>query len=43
MILPPDKLATHGKFLRLMIMAALGELMNERTIPEDRVLLASWG
>jgi len=37
-ILPPELLHTHGKFLRLMVLAALGELIREPAQPEKPVL-----
>lgn len=38
LIIPFTHLSHHGKFLRLLVLCALGELMREKTIPEDRVL-----
>lgn len=38
LILPPDKLISHGKFLRLLVLSALGEMFNERTRPPQPVL-----
>ena len=37
-IIPPELLHTHGKFLRLIVMSALGELLGERTQPDEPVL-----
>lgn len=37
-IIPPELLNTHGKFLRLIVMSALGELIRERTQPVEPVL-----
>lgn len=37
-IIPPELLHTHGKFLRLLVLSALGELIREPTQPEKRVL-----
>lgn len=39
LILPPERLHTHGRFLRLLVMSALGELYKERTRAEYPVLL----
>lgn len=36
--IPPDLLETHGRFLRLLVMSALAELIKEQTNPEHRVL-----
>lgn len=38
LILPPDLLITHGRFLRLLVMSALTELFKERAVPENPVL-----
>jgi len=37
-IIPPELLHTHGKFLRLLALSALGELIREKTAPPKRVL-----
>jgi type IV secretion system protein VirD4 len=37
-IIPPELLHTHGKFLRLLALSALGELIREPTKPEKPVL-----
>ena len=37
-IIPPELLHTHGKFLRLLVLSALGELIREPTQPEKPVL-----
>lgn len=37
-MIPPELLHTHGKFLRLVVMSALGELIRERTQPVHPVL-----
>jgi type IV secretion system protein VirD4 len=37
-IIPPELLHTHGKFLRLLVLSALGELIREPTRPEKPVL-----
>jgi type IV secretion system protein VirD4 len=39
LIIPPELLHTRAKFLRLLVMAALGELIREPTQPPDPVLL----
>ena len=38
LIIPPDLLNTHSRFLRLLVMSALGELFKERTTPPNPVL-----
>lgn len=38
LIIPPDLLHTRGKFLRLLVQAALGEMIRERTQPAKPVL-----
>ena len=38
LIIPPELLHTHGRFLRLLVMSALNELFKERTNPESPVL-----
>ena len=38
LIIPPHLLHTHGRFLRLMVMSALGEFIHEETKPEKEVL-----
>jgi type IV secretion system protein VirD4 len=38
LIIPPELLKTHGKFLRLLVMSALGEFYRDRRKPEKRVL-----
>lgn len=38
MIIPPELLHTHGRFLRLLVMSALGELFKEKTRVEIPVL-----
>lgn len=38
LIIPPELLHTHGKLLRLFVMSALGELIKERTAPDEPVL-----
>ena len=38
LIIPPHLLHTHGKFLRLMALSALGELFRETTLPHKPVL-----
>lgn len=38
LIIPPDLLHTHGRFLRLLVMSALGELIRETSRPEKPVL-----
>jgi len=37
-IIPPELLHTHGKFLRLLVLSALGELIREPTQPAKRIL-----
>lgn len=37
-IIPPELLHTRAKFLRLIVMSALGELIRERTRPPEPVL-----
>jgi type IV secretion system protein VirD4 len=39
LIIPPELLSTHGRFLRLMVMSALNELFKERATPINPVLL----
>lgn len=38
LIIPPELLHTHGRFLRLLVMSALGELFKEKTRVETPVL-----
>lgn len=38
LIIPPELLHTHGRFLRLMVMSALGELIKEPSKPAQPVL-----
>lgn len=38
LIIPPELLNTHGRFLRLLVMSALGELFKELATPENPVL-----
>lgn len=38
LIIPPELLHTHGKFLRLIVLSALGELIRETAKPEKPVL-----
>ena len=38
LMIPADRLRTHGKFLRLLVMSAYHELMNERRRQEEDVL-----
>ena len=37
-MIPPELLHTHGKFLRLLVLSALGELIREPSKPEKPVL-----
>jgi len=38
-VLPEDRMASHGRWLRLMATAALTALSRDRTVPRHRVLL----
>lgn len=38
LVIPPELLGTHGRFLRLLVMSAMNELFRERTQPENPVV-----
>ncbi len=38
LVIPPELLGTHGRFLRLLVMSALNELFRERTQPKNPVV-----